>query len=1670
MSSNFLSALGSAINSQFGMSQSAGANGEGFNYSDLGGFEALVDKSAYRTYIESGTINNIRPSVSEVLFQQPEITVLVKKKMFSSLIENSKTDILEEKERALIRATKKLFSNKCKLISAYERLSKIERFTIASGSFNTYLLPSLLAGVAEVESLTSNNIFSSDARIAFETLRKAVSFGDNATTTTWITDFNSSFQSRHGEGTGIIELTNFSSVSTSTAIEMGKGSAKIDIEDPYGIMVITNADIDKAISESYGAFQASGIGQFVESENEKLIQELKVKLNKSRLTNGRSPISFFVSLDSLNDKVRAIIDFEGRELVFSYDAGLLGAGANVQIDDSEYLGKNGLSKSSDSGPTEEEMFKDIIENIFLKIGFENSSRNKIFSWNSDTSYIRNRMRLFFANKCIVNSMDVVYVFMTTKTKKDDKISLNVQTESYESVVNSLLGNINDIAESVLGNGRIYPFGGNPNSADQIEKAAIVGPNFPTWLWRLFRNDFTKQGAGTSVFVGLAKEPSRNFQNGKYTVSINCGDNSEYLDKGQINIKPSLDVYNSVLYDPLTPFDISFDAATGASITSQTEGQMPPLLPENERLLSSAAIRFKNGRFRGQNVSQVLYRARDGEVVFGNYRQTLSDPNGFVYRWKQGIGTLTFTSRASNNTEIQNERSPLLTKSPFAGQDSMNIISLLITGQPYNYNTFVKSALNNLNSVALGEQSATSYIEGLSADLMKKNSIWGGFVPFKSLSLSDAAFQFIKSGQADLTGKNRKISELTRKKAELIDRLAVAQSNYTDSADEVDADGIPMLSGVIRTSFITTRNELQEVTNELSSAIEEFQTKYDDLYAAQDQGTIAIYGDDITVEPGFNSLTAFNSQNEEQRTDERDEFRLMVNKLTQRLVWKVRGNLDVNLFVVDDQYDKNFDIMAFERKIESNLQMFNSDYVSIKSQISSIAKILGLEVFCDTQGNIVARPPKYNMVPSSVLKNLFKIRAERGVKLFPDFLETLFFSQIQGLCSKIEIVEDEIRLRLVGIGVYDSDWNVEDRKFEAELSGSSYSGAASAKFKFASSPVNGSIGDADFRRFLAVSSPEENNATRTLEALEDLDAHVSRSLEASKLFDVGVRANLTNVVDQNYDAISRFSEIRKRLERTKGIKTPAYSEMFANNSLGNVGKVSAVVVERISSQISRFVAERQNLLRSLKNAVKNLRQGVKLNNSDSASGAVTPFLSMNADPDIPKILEHMVEYEDNHDIGEGSGKRFIIRDENIVSFTISENAPEFTAISVNGLFGEGFTPSPTGLALGSSGNAVTSAYAVDYDMWYQYGFNASQSVEAPFFTDPDSQCAPYAVSLLNIARKNILRGTVNVSGHNEFYQPGDVVYLESQDLLFYVTSVSHNFTFSSLSTTLQLAYGHNPGEYIPTHLDVVGKILYNSKGFTGQYRSLRFDNQDDGTSLGAIIIPSSTYQAGQDSQAQMFGSVRTRMLSGPIGERNRNILNKIILASSGVLSAASVSGTKKAVIEIRAYRLSEIPFNQNAVYPDLKTATVAVKDWLKNPAQQSQTVYDIIPQQISDGFTAPDDSISVVEIDLSTPTSSYTPSSAAIAACRELEGSGGSVRRLLANVYDERGALVEQRGTAADAENLRGDSTSVIDQILVTHVLDIFLVYQDIETSVSETSGTDQASQQANQQVEAARNR
>jgi len=1628
------------------------------NFGKLGDFAKKIDNTAQRTYVENGFIRNVRPRAMEILMQEPDLTVIVKKRAFASLVDNYRLDKMDSGDKLFYRATKNLFQNKCRAISVYEKLSKIEKIVKNKGVLDDYMVPLITDGIEALEAFSGKQIVDANTKATFITLRKLQNLSDPATTTTWNVISNSPFYSDLGEGTGTFDLTMVASIDTTVSTEFGQGSASLNIEDPYNLMYVNRDDIEKAISDASSFFNSQNFSRVSERQLRDIIDQDKQRLNSIRFSRGAPGIRFSLNEASIiNQKIRAFIDEVGREILFTYDPGILGIGATADIDASAFMGIGGLNVE------ETDIFKTIIVNMLQVINQAEDINQNILRNNttSDIRYVREKMILNYSGKSIIQPMDVINVFISTKTSPDNKI---VGFDQSSATASTFFNKINNLTENMVNtfNSAATFFGGRANSSVDDEKKSIVGSDFPTWLWVLLRNDFTRQAAGTQVFQGVVTGVSSNYSasSGKYTLSVQAKDNAYYFNLGQVNLKPSLAVGTNELYNPITPFELDFDPSNGL-LTG--ENLTPNFLEENNKLALSGAIKFKSGRYRGFPAYPNMYLSKDGERVSAqapfDFRYVLNDPDGFVYRWKSGIGSYTYSDEANNAKVLNSDRSPLLTKDPFAGQDVMNVLSLLVTGQPYNYNNFVKAGLNIGNLTRddiLGESGSTSYFRGLSSDLNRNNAVWGNFIPFKEQVLNEKALAFTLMGQYDVSKLNSEINKLLDERAAFFDSIITSPqgSQFAKNPNpynvDIQGDGSTP-SGPLSPDIAAAVLNIRQIDVKVDQLINDSFNKVKNSNLSD--GSFRIFGDDALFDSSASNLGG-DITGQEQR-EALKNLRSKINYLTQRRLWKVKSNDDQNLFIVDDQYDKNYDIQNFESSFSKDaMSLLNSEYTDPFDKIITVARPLGLEVFADSQGHIRARPPAYNKVPSSVFRDLVKESQRTGKRIFPRALERLFINNADGLVDKLETTEDQIRLRVIAIG-YTDDLEIEDFLTKGD---SGMNSGGTYTFKFISDGETGQIGSTDFRNVVEQAFPEireglefkplvsndiqtrDPNATATISRLTN---RVNNQTRLTGLFTIKNKftALKNPIAYQDIDSFNTspagientsssssvtksYQTVRNRLQRRKGTKEPELNQLFPNRSIGT----RQTEYLKVLNDLSRLLSERQGLVKTLSNSLKNLNEALAINGDPK-----TKRKSLLTTEELPEVIAHMIEDESFDDFGQGSGGRYIIKDNQILSLSIDETPPEFTSVQVRGLFNE-FIPNiaANGLELRDGGNGINTAYAVDYDMWRMYGFKQSQPVVINALSNPQTQLAPFAVYLLNRARRNIFKGSVIITG-NEFMQAGEVIYIESKDLLFYVEEVRHSFSYSgNYTTTLKLTYGHNPGEYIPTHLDIIGKTLYSKSYSANLLRHVRSDPANGDRDITVLVIDNNSNpdNVSKDTMSAISGSSLSQLINGSYGEQNRKNLVKVIMTLAGGFSPNS---NKIPKIQLRIY------YNSNAgIDPSSNLFAVAgeVKAWMANP-QKSIGKGDqlITAEELPPTFNVGQSQIEVLAVDRSDPQS---PSSGAWSIARSLVKNGS----------------INSGGIGNDC---------VLDEELklFNNIIDIWVTYEDIESQLS-TSATNNpiTSQQA----------
>jgi hypothetical protein len=174
-------------------------------------------------------------------------------------------------------------------------------------------------------------------------------------------------------------------------------------------------------------------------------------------------------------------------------------------------------------------------------------------------------------------------------------------------------------------------------------------------------------------------------------------------------------------------------------------------------------------------------------------------------------------------------------------------------------------------------------------------------------------------------------------------------------------------------------------------------------------------------------------------------------------------------------------------------------------------------------------------------------------------------------------------------------------------------------------------------------------------------------------------------------------------------------------------------------------------------------------------------------------------------------------------------------------------------------------------------------------------------LLSRQRKNVVTGTITVFG-NEFYQLGDVVYVVDRQLLYYVHQVKHSISYEGqFQTTLDLKYGHAPGDYIPTPLDVIGKSMLTKSGAQNAYRVRRHSAEGE-THLASIRFP--------NDSTDLFG-----------GDHGLDNFKKLKQAAS--IAVPELDSTDP----VNSQRVYIMTFTDSSSHDAQMSA---VQDWFRNP--------------------------------------------------------------------------------------------------------------------------------------------
>jgi hypothetical protein len=964
-------------------------------------------------------------------------------------------------------------------------------------------------------------------------------------------------------------------------------------------------------------------------------------------------------------------------------------------------------------------------------------------------------------------------------------------------------------------------------------------------------------------------------------------------------------------------------------------------------------------------------------------RTFYAPDGLVYKWKQGIGIFTQQGSSTYINDPSLVGTVNIYNEPFAGLDVMNVISLLIAGVPYNYATYFQ-ATGNFNGFTRDPQSGASasrtYLDSLRTNLSKINALWGNFVPFKLLVMNEAAIAQAMQAQSSINVANADLDSKLQQFSDLQNTLVAAGAVNIIAA----LSPTQSTSSTLNNQITQLQSQASNLTSSIQASISAIQFQTQQLFSQ------------INNTASSNSNLLANGQQNPSNYQAKKTIRRQTNYLTRRMSYDVRANQDKNLFIVDDYYDTDYDIAAFNKSLSAGVSLYNSEYTTVKAKLQVVKDLLNLEIFADTQGHIRARPPQYNKMPSSTFYRMLYLKQTVGAQVFPQFLNSLLTDQLASLRQQIEVVEDLIRLDCAILGQYPSmDFNGDETAADFIID-QNVTGTQGGTFNFLSDSTDTIT---DIANLIQQANQEVANGTIDQSLTSSKFDQIAQAGTSTKqLFGNSERYTvLYNALNAQYQALTPGSNVQNvptanvfqssivqnlitRINTKSGqtITSADYLTSPGPNQPIQVGTGQNIDFFKVTGDLSQYIGQWQALVKSFYNTIKNAAEYQSLGNDTSTTNSlITPGIFNNSN--IPEVFEHMIEDETYDDYGPGAGQRYVIKNSQIRSLDVWEEPPPYVSVQVDGTLSINFDENtggggPPGLNnfFPNGGNGLTSAVAMDYDMWRNYGFRGPPSVlKVPFLTDPNTQLGPYAAMVLTRNRANILQGTCTISG-NEYMQPGEVVYLETRNLLFYVNSVKHDYVEGNrFTTTLDLKYGHSIGDYIPTFLDTIGKVFYKNSA-TANTIIQRQDTSGNDQNLGVVQLDS---QNKTSNPLNLAGNTDASTANNQYATTNQTVLNNILYNTQYMINLNNTAGNNiSASIELRIYYDNNNPINA--------TLNNAAQQVMQNLLGNTQSVMSLssVNQPVQNPALPPG-SVSVVPVSMDNEADRRSPSQKALDAAR-----------------------------------------------------------------------------------------
>lgn len=1395
------------------------------------------------------TVSNVSDiKTRQVITQEPQATVYIKKRAFWSLRAENDARFMDSGDRLFVRASKILFENKCNQIAAYEGVTKASRLLSEDAHLDAARLDAIadhldssfgaLSESLETDALTAlqtdpTNIQFNEEVIArlnsehdrlagvIEGIRKIAKNQrklSRSTSTSWIVDTdNIDDIMGTGRGAGVIELTCVTDLRTELGIEDDLGSITFSMEDPYNLCKIHNDDIEMALRAAFNEERSDvvslGPAKLLEDARSK-DEELR-RIRSARLSGGS-----FISGSNIADIVFEInASTRGKNKVVGYVSSVSEPfnANNFRIVFNQLPVEQRLGLSEDRLVAE---IFDLLDQYVTEVGRLNNAK-RVQNETKDMIYARRNLRNFYLGKSIIQPMDGVHVYIRSNTYRDSELI---------GPLSSLINNTSFIKSFRDDQEATYEM-----LEEEMRLFGIKDLDIPVDLYKTMRTGSFLRNAGMHVFGGLISNVTESYNPDRgYALSVSGQSNLKWLNLSRVNVRPSRDQTQGLLEDPLTPYDIKVDPATGLVVSE------PPLLQENFEKIGN--LKYKSGAYAGLAV--------DENNIVQDYTDTgtkiLQHTPGLTYKWKQGIMTATrnvnlrtaLDGSGSKSALLAREVGRTLVENPFSSMDAADVVSILVTGFPHNYESFLSHTRSTGNFVyGSGSNSPESYFHSSFDILRTTNKALGDFQPFKTINITPKQMSERLKLQAALQNDSKDLNRLRTELAQMQDKhnsLSVISAQITNETMR------ERIAAERKVAMDILARDIETLRGKIDTKLADFRKN---ITAANQKG-LRVYGNDLALE-------IESAEGPDDENTSINKVRIKNELLQLRTQLRCKFNEDTNMFIVSDDYDKDLDIQAFILNMSNNIEMWNSEYKFPYEICSNVAKTLDMEFFADSQGHIQFRTPKYNKVPLSLLLKMFLLQDKESIKLYPTALESLFNAQQKSLTNEAEIVDLQIQVQIILLG---------------------------------SRELLNSRGELNLQQI------DEGSFINVGKVLDVSGTSISEITGELSMLLIEKRNRLVSLMGGNPIEDNDFQR-EKALKEIEQYNDPSNPSMSIN-------RLSA------ANKLSQLISRKQRLVDII---AKVSKQSDRINQIDVTQIRGTSLTPGNIIKDIMTKFADLIEDDYNDLLGPGSASRFVITDDRIMSSSFTESDTNvFCRVDVTGQ--ENLIQQGPGV-LGDI--PIIWAGSTDFDLWRQYGYRSIGPLNKPFFRDAETQCAPYSQMLLTRAKKDAVRGQVVLAG-NEYYQLGDVVYINSRELLYYVTRVSHDFSYASgsFTTTLDLRLGHPLGEYIPTPMDIIGKTLIkNHREFNNRMMYRQTSTLKSGSVVGTIKF---------DSTGGL--SDTHNMLTGKYAKYNVAQLKNALLTIRKHIG--SVSGYPK--VEIRGFIENEAQSNTALTRMD------AVITWLMSP--------------------------------------------------------------------------------------------------------------------------------------------